>query len=119
MSDSETTYNALNRERIREYKREWAKKNKDKIKLFISDNTNYLKIICDEKNIMILNKKKIIFETARKITAHQKKILEGIAKSGDLIKEKINPELIAGIKIIINNNRQFDGSMKSKLQNIF
>ena len=37
-------------------------KNKDKIKLFISDNTNYLKIICDEKNIMILNKKKIIFE---------------------------------------------------------
>ena len=32
MSDSDTTYNALNRERIREYKREWASKNKDKIK---------------------------------------------------------------------------------------
>ena len=32
MSDSETTYNALNRERLREYKKEWAKKNKDKIR---------------------------------------------------------------------------------------
>ena len=47
-------------------------------------------------------KKKIIFETARKMTASQKKILEGFAKEGDVIKEKINPELIAGIKIIIN-----------------
>ena len=28
----EKTYNALNRERIREYKREWVKKNKDKVK---------------------------------------------------------------------------------------
>ena len=62
---------------------------------------------------------KIIFETARKITASQKKILEGISKNGDLIKEKINPELIAGVKIIINNSKQFDSSMKSKLQNIF
>ena len=64
-------------------------------------------------------KKKITLETARKMTLQQKKIAEGFAKSGDVIKEKINPELIAGIKIIINNSKQFDGSMKSKLQNIF
>jgi len=64
-------------------------------------------------------KQKIIFETARKITAGQKKILNGVAREGDLIKEKINPELIAGVKIIINNSKQFDASMKSKLQNIF
>ena len=32
MSDSETTYNALNRERLREYKKQWREKNKDKIK---------------------------------------------------------------------------------------
>ena len=64
-------------------------------------------------------KKKITLETARKMTAQQKKIAEGFAKNGDVIKEKINPELIAGIKIIINNSKQFDGSMKSKLRNIF
>ena len=37
-------------------------KNRDKIKLFISDNTNYLKIIYDGIYIIILNKKQIIFE---------------------------------------------------------
>jgi F0F1-type ATP synthase delta subunit len=63
--------------------------------------------------------KKITFETARKITASQKKLLESIAKNGDLIKEKINPELIAGVKIILNNEKQFDNSMQSKLNNIF
>lgn len=64
-------------------------------------------------------KSKITFETARKMTAGQKKILDSFVKNGDVVKEKINPEIIAGIKIIINNSRQFDGSMQSKLQNIF
>ena len=64
-------------------------------------------------------KNKITFETARKLTQDQKKILESVAKKGDVVKEKINPELIAGIKIIINDSRQFDASMQSKLQNIY
>jgi len=71
---------------------------------------------------MILQKKgnkKITFETARKITPSQKKMLEAIAKQGDVIKEKINPELIAGVRVIINDNRQFDGSLQNKLKNIF
>lgn len=64
-------------------------------------------------------KSKITFETARKITGEQKKMFDNFIKEGDKTQEKINPELIAGIKIIINNNRQFDASLKSKLQNIF
>ncbi len=63
-------------------------------------------------------KKKITFEVAREITAGQKKLLESFFKKGDIIKEKINPELIAGIKIVINDSRQLDASMQSKLQNI-
>lgn len=64
-------------------------------------------------------KRKIIFETARKMTINQKKILDNFVKNGDIVKEKINPEIIAGVKIIINNEKQFDASMQSKLQNIF
>ena len=64
-------------------------------------------------------KNKITFLTARKITAGQKKILHNVAKEGDKVLEKINPEIIAGVKIIINNNKQFDQTMKSKLQKIF
>jgi F0F1-type ATP synthase delta subunit len=63
-------------------------------------------------------KRKIIFETARKMTSAQKKILENFVNSGDIIKEKINPELIAGIKIKVNNEKQFDNSMLNKLNNI-
>ncbi len=62
---------------------------------------------------------KINFQTARKITAGQKKLLQSLAKDGDKIKETINLDLIAGIKIIINDNKQFDASMQNKLQNIF
>jgi len=62
--------------------------------------------------------RKIIFETARKVLPNQKKLLEGVARKGDVIQEKINQELIAGIKIIINDSEQFDASMQSKLQKI-
>jgi F0F1-type ATP synthase delta subunit len=63
-------------------------------------------------------KRKITFETARETTASQKKLLDSFVKKGDIIKEKINPELIAGIKIIINDSQQFDSSMQSKLSKI-
>ena len=63
-------------------------------------------------------KSRVTFETARKMTLSQKKILDNFVKKGDVVKEKINPELIAGIKIIINDSRQFDASMQSKLQRI-
>jgi F0F1-type ATP synthase delta subunit len=64
-------------------------------------------------------KQKITLETARKITPAQKKTLNSVSKEGDIITEKLNPELIAGIKIIINDNKQFDGSLQKKLQSIF
>lgn len=64
-------------------------------------------------------KRKIIFETARKITSDQKKMLHGIAETGDKVQEKIKPELIAGVKIIINDSKQFDSSLLSKLQNMY
>jgi F0F1-type ATP synthase delta subunit len=63
-------------------------------------------------------KRKITFETARKMTAGQKKLLDSFVKKGDVVKEKINPELIAGVKIIINESKQFDASMQSKLSRI-
>lgn len=63
-------------------------------------------------------KRKIIFETAREVTPSQKKLIDSIVKDGDKIKVKINPDLIAGIKIIINGSKQLDASMQNKLRNI-
>jgi F0F1-type ATP synthase delta subunit len=64
-------------------------------------------------------KKKIVFETARKVTPSQRKLLNSIIKQGDIVNEKLNSQLIAGIKIIINDSKQFDASMQSKLRDIF
>lgn len=64
-------------------------------------------------------KRKITFETARKATLGQRKLLDNFVKEGDVVKEKINPEIIAGVKIIINDSRQFDASMQNKLRNLF
>jgi F0F1-type ATP synthase delta subunit len=64
-------------------------------------------------------KRKITFVTARKTAASQKKTLQAFAKEGDVVKEKIDPKIIAGVKIVINDSKQFDASMQSKLQNIF
>jgi F0F1-type ATP synthase delta subunit len=64
-------------------------------------------------------KRKITFETARKTKVSQRKLLETIVKKGDVLKEKINPELIAGVKIIINDSQQFDASFAGKLQSLF
>lgn len=62
---------------------------------------------------------KIVLETARKMNAKQKELLKKTVKDGDIIKEKINPDLIAGIKIIINNNKQLDMTMAKKLSDLF
>jgi F0F1-type ATP synthase delta subunit len=63
-------------------------------------------------------KSKVTFEVARRLTAENKASLKKFIKEGDIAKEKINHGLIAGVKIIINNEKQFDNSMLSKLNNI-
>lgn len=89
--------------------------------LIVSGYDKKSKEILDLVEDMILakrGKRRITFETARKMTESQKKMVKPFIENGDILKEKINPDLIAGIKIIINESQQFDASMQSKLQNI-
>jgi F0F1-type ATP synthase delta subunit len=64
-------------------------------------------------------RKKIVLESARKLNESQRKGLKLLETAGDITEERINKNLIAGVKIIINGNKQFDGSLQRKLQNIF
>jgi len=61
--------------------------------------------------------KRITIETAR--IADRTNILKGFIKKGDMVFETINPALIAGIKIRVNNEKQLDFSMQKKLQELF
>ncbi|MGC8775747.1 MAG: F0F1 ATP synthase subunit delta [Minisyncoccia bacterium] len=62
------------------------------------------------------NKKKIIIETARP----QQNLVNQLKKffPQDELVEKINPNLIAGLKILINNELQLDFSLKNRLEKI-
>ncbi len=63
-------------------------------------------------------RRKVVLETARRMKAKQREVLESALQKGDIIEEKINKELLAGVKIIINDE-QLDMSMQSKLQKLF
>lgn len=80
-------------------------------------DTKKLKEIAVLVEKMLLQKsgnQKITLETARPL---QKKVKVG--RRGDVVEEKINPNLIAGIKIIIDGEKQLDFSLKNKLEQIF
>ncbi len=63
--------------------------------------------------------RKIIIETARDVKDLKEKIIKKIFREGDTAQEKISPELIAGLKIIINDEKQFDASLSRKLDSLF
>lgn len=62
--------------------------------------------------------KKITLETARH-TKNLGALLRGVFKKDIIVEEKINKDLIAGIKIIINNEKQLDFSLKNTLEEVF
>jgi F0F1-type ATP synthase delta subunit len=70
---------------------------------------------------MLLLKKtgnrKIVLETARPLDSN--KFAKSFVKKGDLVEEKINPSLIAGVKIIVDGEKQLDFSLLKKIESIF
>jgi F0F1-type ATP synthase delta subunit len=61
----------------------------------------------------------ISIETAREGKKSPQELLKHFLKTSDSIEEKINPELIAGIKITVNGTEEFDGSLARKLNTLF
>ena len=60
----------------------------------------------------------VTIETARKI-GNLKKTFGHFLLQTDIVEEKINPELIAGIKLTVNDENQFDGSLSRKMKKLF
>jgi len=63
--------------------------------------------------------RKVTVESARRLTPAQKKLVHGFLKKDDTVEERIDPDLIAGIRIILNDEMQFDGSLRGKVDKIF
>jgi F0F1-type ATP synthase delta subunit len=85
------------------------------------DETHAEKIVGATEHI--LHKKdglrEIVFESARPLERANRKLLSEIAKTKDVIALRVNPDLVAGVRIVIDGEREFDGSLKGKLDKIF
>jgi F0F1-type ATP synthase delta subunit len=64
-------------------------------------------------------KRKVVVESARPLKQPLAKLLKNFAHHSDIIESKIDPYLVAGIKITVNDEEQLDGSLKRKLDKLF
>lgn len=62
--------------------------------------------------------RKVTIASARELNAAQTKTMEHFVRAGDVVERRIEPDLIAGIKIILDDELQFDGSLKNKLNSV-
>ncbi len=62
--------------------------------------------------------RKVTIASARELTGSQNAAMAHFMKEGDVVERRIEPELIAGVKIVINDELQFDGSLKNKLNGV-
>ena len=59
--------------------------------------------------------REIVFESARPLESSNQDLLSGIATAKDAVILRVNPDLVAGVRIIVDGEMEFDGSLKGKL----
>jgi len=62
--------------------------------------------------------KKLVVESARPLSKENEKLIGSFAKSKDHIERKINPSIVAGLKVIINDEMLLDMSFARRIKNI-
>ena len=81
----------------------------------------HLKKILEEASRFARGKsgvRKVTIASARELNNVQGRLVEQFVKPGDVVERRINPGLIAGVKITLNDELQFDGSLKNKLDKV-
>ncbi len=63
--------------------------------------------------------RKVVIDSARVLTPSQRKEVERFLKKEDVVVERTDPSLVAGVRITVNEELQFDGSLKRKMDRAF
>jgi F0F1-type ATP synthase delta subunit len=63
--------------------------------------------------------RKLVVESARPLSPAARKTLQKIIQPKDAVEEKLNPDLVAGVRITVNEEMQWDGSLARKIQKLF
>ena len=61
----------------------------------------------------------ITIETARTLPKTPRELIRRLFSHKDFIEERIRPDLVAGIRIVVDGEKEFDGSLKRKLNKLF
>ncbi len=88
------------------------KKNRDQRK--VSDILSLAEKIIGQRT----GARKVVVESARPLSTQNKKLVESMVKPIDHVEKKISKDLVAGIKVTINDELQLDGSFSKKIKNI-
>lgn len=85
------------------------------------DEAHAEKIIKEAERILLLRDggREIVFESARPLVTSPHKSFPGFITHEDTVTLRINPDLVAGVRVIVNGEREFDGSLKGKLDKLF
>ena len=75
--------------------------------------------LAEEMVVEKSGRRKITIETARPLAGSLGQTVKNIFKESDIVKSEIDPSLVAGIKITINKDLEWDGSLKKKIENLF
>ena len=60
----------------------------------------------------------VFVESARAIDSKSRRELSGRFNKNDIVREKISPELVAGIRVTINGERELDMSLSGRLSKL-
>jgi F0F1-type ATP synthase delta subunit len=63
--------------------------------------------------------REVILESARKLSASHRQELEKFLRPDDQAVERVNPSLVAGVRITVDGEYEFDGSLRGKMDKIF
>src|ERR1700722_9840772 len=63
--------------------------------------------------------RKLVITTARHSGDSLKALIAAVAQKGDAVETVVDPSLVAGATFLINDEMQFDGSLKKKLEKLF
>ena len=61
----------------------------------------------------------VLVESARPLSKSQEAIVKNFLKSGDAVRYAVNADLVAGVRITVNDEMQFDASLQHKLDTMF
>jgi len=64
-------------------------------------------------------RRRVLIQTARPLPQEKLAGMKKLFRDKDVVSEKTDPTLIAGVKITINDEEMLDNTLKRKLENLF